>query len=111
MDAAARQAWHPARYVLAGWYARAMERWLDIFPREQCLFLIAEEFYADPTGVMAGVFRHAGLRGVPVQSLPAARDGGYSEKMPSDVESELRDFFAPRNARLAEMLGREVPWK
>lgn len=111
VDAAARQAWHPARYVLAGWYARAVERWLDIFPREQCQFLISEEFYANPAGMMAGVFRHAGLREVPVQPLPTARDGGYSEKMPADVESELREFFTPRNARLAEILGRELPWK
>jgi hypothetical protein len=109
-DAAARQAWHPARYVLAGWYVRAVERWLEVFPRERCLFLISEEFYANPLATMAGVFRHLGLADAKVPLLSAARDGGYSENMPADVEAELRAFFAPRNRDLAELLGRELPW-
>jgi hypothetical protein len=109
-DAAASQAWHPARYVLAGWYARAVERWLEVFPRERCLFLISEEFYADTLATMKDVFRHLALEEASVPLLPAARDGGYSEKIPADVEAELRVFFAPRNARLAELMGRELPW-
>jgi hypothetical protein len=110
VDAAACQAWHPARYVLAGWYARAVERWPEVFPRERCLFLFSEEFYADPLVTMKVVFRHLGLVEANMSLLPAARDGGYSEKMPADVEAELRAFFAPRSRRLAELMGRELPW-
>jgi hypothetical protein len=110
VDAAARQAWHPARYVLCGWYSRAIARWLEVFPREQCLFLISEEFFADPVSVSQMAARHIGLPDGPIQSLPVARDGGYAERMAPDVEAELRAFYALRNVELSTLLGRELPW-
>jgi len=109
-DAAARQAWHPARYVLCGWYARALERWLSVFPREQCLVLISEELFANPAAGMPMVLRHAGLSGTVSHELPRAREGRYGETMPPETEQELRGFFASRNHALSEMLGRELPW-
>jgi hypothetical protein len=30
--------------------------------------------------------------------------------MPAETEAELRAFFAPRNAELARLLGRDLPW-
>jgi len=110
VDAAARQAWHPARYVLCGWYARAVERWLKIFPPEQCLFLLSEEFFADPGGVARQAVRHVGLPDVEIAAPAIAREGGYAETMPAETEAELRAFFAPRNRELAALLGRDLPW-
>ncbi len=110
VDSAARQAWHPARYVLCGWYARALERWLEMFPRERCLFLISEEFYADPEAGAQQAARHIGLPDGPIATLPVAREGGYQERMPEGTEAELRAFYAPRNAELARLLGRDLPW-
>lgn len=110
VDAAARHAWHPARYVLCGWYARAVERWLEVFPRERCLFLVSEEFFADPVAAAARVLGHLGLPEVTLTPRPPARDGGYTDWMPAETEAELRAFFQPRNADLAALLGRELPW-
>ncbi len=111
VDAAARQAHHPARYVLCGWYARAIERWLSVFPREQCLFVVSEELLTAPHTAMPAVFRHIGLPATGAPELPKARDGCYAEAMPADTERELRDFFAPRNKELADLLGRDFPWE
>lgn len=111
VDSAACKAHHPARYVLCGWYARALERWFRFFPREQCLVLISEELFADPAVKMPEVYRHLGLDGMEAPTLPRAREGGYAERMPEDVERELREFFRPRNAALAGLLGREIPWE
>lgn len=108
---AARNAINPVRYVLCGMYARALERWLEYFPREQCLFLISEEFFADPTETMRTVFQFLELRPYSSGVLPPAREGGYRDWMPAETEAELREFFAPGNAKLAELLGRELPWK
>lgn len=110
VDAAACQAHHPARYVLCGWYARAIERWLSVFPREQCLFLFSEELFANPAAGLPAVFRHIGAPMSAVPELPKAREGGYAEAMPEEVERELRNFYAPRNLKLAELLGRNLPW-
>jgi hypothetical protein len=110
VDAAARQAWHPARYVLCGWYERAARRWLEVFPREQCLFLVSEEFFSDPVGTTKTVLRHIGLPEVDFSSGSIAREGGYKENMPEETAAALRDFYRPRNQRLAELLGRDLPW-
>lgn len=111
VDAAACRAHHPARYLLCGWYARALERWFGVFPREQCLVLISEELFTDPLLTMPEVFRHLGLDGLEAPSLPRARDGGYAGNMPPETERELREFFAPRNRALADLLGRKLPWE
>ena len=110
VDAAARHAWHPARYVLCGWYARAVERWLEVFPRERCLFFISEEFYADPLAAGRRVLAHLGLPGEGLKPLPPARDGNYRAGMPAETEAALREFYRPRNAALARLLGRDLPW-
>jgi hypothetical protein len=109
-DAAACRARFPARYVLCGWYARALERWFEEFPREQCLVLISEEFFANADDGMRLVLRHVGVACECIPSLPKSRDGGYGERMPAEIERELRAFFAPRNRDLAAMLGRDLPW-
>jgi hypothetical protein len=110
VDAAACQAHHPARYVLCGWYARALERWLSFFPREQCLILFSEELLSNPSEHLPSVFRHIGLSAVGVPQLPRARDGKYAEAMPKETEKKLRDFYAPRDEALAALLGRSLPW-
>lgn len=109
-DAAACRAHYPARYVLCGWYARALERWFEWFPREQCLVVVSEELFADPAAGMPAVFRHLGLPERPVPELPKSRGGRYGDAIPEEVARELRAFFAPRNRALAALLGRELPW-
>src|SRR3546814_9959371 len=44
-----------------GRYAPALERWLDVYPREQVLFLLAEDLYRDPQSAYDQVTDHLGL--------------------------------------------------
>lgn len=111
IDAAARRAIHPARYVLCGMYARALARWFERFPREQCLVLFTEEFAADPAGTMQKVYAHLGLTPFDAATRGRARHGGYREEMPSRIAAALRAFYEPHDDRLREMLGRELPWR
>lgn len=108
---ASRSAFNPVRYISAGLYARHVARWLEVFSKEQCLFLVSEEFFADPEGLVQRAFEHLGLPQAEISRLPVARDGGYSEVMDAMVERELREFFAAENAKLAGLLGRDLPWE
>ncbi|MGH8048470.1 MAG: sulfotransferase domain-containing protein [Chthoniobacterales bacterium] len=110
-DAAAMRAWHPARYVLCGWYARALERWFSVFPREQCLVMFSEELFSNPAHGMTAVLQHIGMPMKSLPNLPKSRDGGYDDWMPLETERAMREFFQPRNHALAALLGRELPWE
>ncbi len=110
VESVERVNWNPLRYVLIGEYARVIERWLEVWPREQCLFLLSEEFSTNRTSVLMDVQRHLGLRERELPELPRARLGKISEKLDPAVESRMREYYAPHNARLAEILGRSLPW-
>lgn len=112
VQAASRQAFNPVRYVQCGLYARCIERWLNFFSRDQCLFLMSEEFFHDPVGVAQLARQHVGLRDVPVDRLPIARDGGMSDaRISQEVRDQLRKFYQPEDDRLEQLLGRQLPWK
>jgi hypothetical protein len=110
VESASRNAFNPVRYVWCGVYHEHVLRWLQLFSREQCLFLVSEEFFAKPRETAERVFRHLGLPAVDVVAPGVAREGGYVERMSAETEAVLRGFFEPHNRRLAELLGRELPW-
>jgi len=110
IEAAAKQAYNPVRYVLCGMYARYLERWLEVFPREQCLFLMSEEFFADPVGTALIARKHVGLSEAPIRTLSIARDGGRRDDMPPSARECLSAFYTAENERLAFLLGRKLPW-
>ncbi|MEO8206389.1 MAG: sulfotransferase [Chthoniobacterales bacterium] len=105
-----RNSFGPVRYLAAGLYWLQAMRWLDYFDREDCLFLLSEDFFADPKAVTSQVYRHLGLPAWELPQIPAARTGGYKERIDAGIETELKSFFAPYNKTLAEFLGRELPW-
>jgi hypothetical protein len=102
--------WNPVRYVAIGMYARILERWLAVWPREKCVFVLSEEFFARPGEILANVQRHLGLEVRELPAVPVARDGRIAETMRPETERRLREFYAPENAKLAELLGRNLPW-
>jgi Sulfotransferase domain len=110
IESALSQSNNPLRYVYAGAYMDNLEKWLACFPREQCLFLLSEDFFADPAAVMARVFAFLGMREFILPHVPHARDGKYSEWMDLETEMRLRAYYEPRNKKLAAFLGRELPW-
>lgn len=109
VDIAARADLPPLRYVTKGCYARSLEPWLKLFPRDRFLFLLSEDFFKDPAAVYRQVFRFLGLRDVDVGPVDALRKGEGGALDPA-LESELRAFYAPHNRTLAELTGLDVNW-
>jgi Sulfotransferase domain len=96
-------------YVARGLYADQLERWLRLFPREQLLVLMSDELLDDPAGTMEAV---AGFLGVPEWHAARYQRRGVREYAPMAPETRERlvQLFEPHDLRLAELLGRELPW-
>jgi hypothetical protein len=102
-------AWRHHSYQARGEYAAQLERWFAAFPREQMLVLKSEDFFADPAREMAGVHRLLGLSPVSGQRYKPYHLADYPPLDPA-IDRRLRDYFAPHNRRLADLLGRDFGW-
>jgi len=102
-----------------GCYDEQLERWLALYPRERVLVLRSEELFADPASTVAQLEHFAGLapgRQVSFRnwSMPSAADRSTVptptvDASDRDALDELRTFFEPHNARLADLLQVD-PW-
>jgi hypothetical protein len=96
-------------YLQRGRYAEQLEPWFSVFPREQFLILDTADLFADPDRTVRRVCDFAGLahRPLPSYGVRAARD--YIEASP--LRERLRDYYAPHNERLWELLGERFDWE
>jgi Sulfotransferase domain len=97
-------------YAARGRYAEQLSRWLRHVPRERLLVLRSEDLYADPAAVYARVLRFLGL-----DAFTPAEFAVHTRRVdrggpPPEAARFLRDYFAPHNARLADLLGWPDPW-
>lgn len=99
------------RYFLSGIYIQHVRKWLTLFPREQFLFLIAEDMFKDPVNEVNKVFRFLGLEECTLPSYSVSNSGDNKPAVSEDLLRTLYDFYAPYNAELEVFLGRELPWK
>jgi hypothetical protein len=109
-----------------GFYAAHLERWLEVFPREQVHVRLFEELIADPQPGLDAICDHVGVGALPlpddVLQRPVHRgsrfrsdDGRYwfdedHERLAIDHDdlALLREVYAPQNERLATLLGRDL---
>jgi hypothetical protein len=98
-------------YLTRSRYAEQLERWLAIFPREQLLFLNAEDMFSDPQGALDATTEFLGL---PPHRLEQATHLNVSPKyetLPTGVRESLADYFRPHNERLYELVGTDFGWE
>mmetsp|Transcript_12594 Transcript_12594/g.39731 ORF Transcript_12594/g.39731 Transcript_12594/m.39731 type:complete len:529 (+) Transcript_12594:1190-2776(+) len=100
-----------ADQVCRGAYAIYLEDWLKAFPRENLLFIKAEEYFEDPAPATRSVMEFLGLA-EPDAMLWRSMTQPYQSHSRVEVPEmlpEARDlvdaFYAPFNRALAEMLG------
>lgn len=95
-------------YVGRGLYAEQLERWLRFFPRDQLLVLTSDELWADTEPTLRRIER---FLGIPEWHGPYPhQSGGSYEPMAPATRERLALTFEEPNRRLAELLGRELPW-
>ena len=94
------------------YYVYAKE-WLSVFPRDQMLFIKAEEFYRNQTAAMKPVYSFLELDNSPEildvydKTKTKSYEVDYRGTMWNSTRTILNDFFRPFNTKLAEFLGDE----
>jgi len=97
-------------YLSRSRYAEQVERWLSQFPREQMLFLKAEDLFAMPEETLVDVHRFLDLPAHATQQQPRLNTGEY-DAVPSAVRQQLTAYFRPLNERLYELVGTDFGWE
>ncbi|MCP5066841.1 MAG: sulfotransferase domain-containing protein [bacterium] len=101
----------PKPLLRRGLYAEQLERLFEHFPREQVLVMTSEEMYVSPQSACKAVFDFVGLDPHPIEVGTAYNRSKDRAKMDAALRDRLNAFFAPHNARLEELLARELGWK
>ena len=96
-------------YAARGDYAPQLERWFELFPREQLLIVRSEDLYRRGAETFARV---AGFLGIePETRAPfAAHNQTSGPPLDRRIRARLSRHFAPLNARLADLLGWDPGW-
>src|SRR3954454_4597657 len=102
-------AWWNYTYASRGLYAEQLERWLEHFTRERLLVVPTDELGARPGETYARVLEFLGAPPQELASYPRIFSREYSQMEPRTREA-LRERFAQPNAKLYELLGRDLGW-
>lgn len=101
----------PAYDIVArGIYHVQLARWFDTFGRDAVHVVFLEDLKADAPAVMTGICEFLHVAPFAFDTSRARYAGLKLEPSP-EVTERLRARFAGPNARLAELLGRDLPWR
>lgn len=97
-------------YVTRGQYAEQVERLQAAVGAENVFVMDADDFFADPTTEVAGLFAWLGLTPwtpSKVEQWNARPGDGLTE----EIRARLRAHYEPHDRRLAELTGRTPSWR
>jgi hypothetical protein len=98
-----------ASYVARGDYARQLERWFALFPREQILVIRSEDLYERRAEAFTRVAEFLAID--PNVTIPfTAHNQTSGSPLDPAIRRRLSQHFAPFNARLADLLGWDLDW-
>ena len=101
------RAWWDHTYAARGRYAEQLERWLDVYPREQLLVVATEELGERPAETYASILAFLGAPPHELEKYPRVFDRDY-EPMRVETRVALAEVFAEPNRRLEALLGRSL---
>jgi hypothetical protein len=98
-----------ASYVARGEYARQLERWFEVFPRDQILVIRSEDLYERSAEALTQVADFLAID--PDVTIPfTAHNQTSGPPLDPTIRHRLSDHFAPLNAQLADLLGWDPGW-
>ena len=114
--AAAGQDYRSAGYIrhsykARGRYAEQLDRYMQLFAREQILIIDSEGLFARPADYMQRIYEFAGVdSGYAAGELKARNVAPEKTNADPRVRDELTEYFRPHNRALYDMLGTEFTW-
>ena len=96
-------------YRAQGRYADVLPAWQEAFG-DRLLVVFAEELFADPRGTYARVIAFLGLEPFDLGTYEAWNRHPSTGGVDPATRASLAAFYAPYDARLADLLGRPLPW-
>ncbi|MFC7645738.1 sulfotransferase domain-containing protein [Streptosporangium lutulentum] len=93
-----------------GIYLPQIKRWMEIFPSENILIMLAEDLYKSPQLAFDRVVEFLGLP--PSQLLVAERHNYLpAPQMNPLTREELTEFYRPHNRDLFDSMGVDFGWE
>jgi hypothetical protein len=109
-DDPASSTWRRHSYLARGTYSSQLDRWFEYFPRDRFSIIKSEEFYEDPVSVLREAQTFLDVESHRPASLKAHHRAEYAEMDPG-LRQRLREYFAPHNRRLYDLLGWDLGWE
>lgn len=97
-------------YLDRGKYADQLERWFEIFPRENIYIAKSESFFSDPQSTYNEVLHFLGLepKGA-IEFTPLNTDKSRT-KIPKENMQFLNQYFQTENKKLVNLIGDKFSW-
>ncbi len=96
-------------YFARGCYAEQLERWFACYERERFLILFSDDFFADPASTTVRVQEFLDLDARPPRDVAPVNARSYAG-LDDSVRAQLASRYEEPDRRLAELLGRDLPW-
>ncbi len=96
-------------YIKSGEYMEQIKPWLELYPKENFMFIKSEEFNKNTSLVYNEVLKFLRLHPFELKKYEKIRKREY-EKMNPDIRKKLIEYFKPHNEELYELLGKNFQW-
>ena len=96
-------------YVTMGQYAEQLQRWMEIFPREQFHVLMTRQLRQNQHKASRRVLRFLGLPEIELPTTPPVFASRQPPMKPA-TRRRLQEHFRPHNEQLKALLGLDPGW-
>ena len=98
-------------YKARGLYKEQLERYFELFSRDQILVMASEEFFAKPDSCLMRVFGFLGVDDrFKVSNLTPQNLGRNRSYVSAEIYEYLNDYFLPHNKDLYDLIGEDFGW-
>jgi hypothetical protein len=98
-------------YKTRGLYCEQIQRFLNVFPKEQMLILNNDDFASNPDKTLQEIFEFTGVDPqVKIPCLTRQNVGSGQTKIDPEITQNLREFFRPHNEALYDLIGKNFGW-
>ena len=94
----------------ASLYVYYIEKWLELFPKENFLFLRTEDLGQNPADTVNSVFNFLKLPKRQLPEYPKRNVNNY-KFVDNKLRSKLANFFHPHNVKLEQLIKMKLDWE